>query len=107
MQEMFLTDSKEKQSLARNLHQAGFDSPSAPAIYKSTQIFLAVALPVIFVIFIRLSGKDLSVFKMMSIIGGFLILGYLGPYLFVKNAAQDRKTALQDQFPDALDLTVV
>jgi len=107
VQEMFLTDSKERQSLARNLHQAGFDQPSAPAIYKSAQIILAVGLPVTFVVAARLTGHDLTAFKMIAVIAVFLLLGYMGPYMFVKNAAQDRKIRLQDQFPDALDLTVV
>ena len=107
VQELFLTDSKERQSLTRDLHQAGFDSPSSPAIYKSMQIFLAVVLPVAFVVVMRLSGKNIDVMKMTIVIAVFLGIGYLGPYMFVKNAAQDRQTQLQDQFPDALDLTVV
>ena len=107
VQDLFLNDSKERQGISQNLHQAGFDQPSAPAVYKTTQFILAVGLPILIVIALQISGKVLTQFQIILTIGIFCVVGYLAPRTFVNNRATARRTTLENQFPDALDLTVV
>ncbi len=107
VQDLFLNDSKERQGISQNLHQAGFDQPSAPAVYKTVQFMLAVGLPVLVIIGLQISGKSLSQLQMVMVIGVLCLIGYMGPRYYVGNRAKARKTALENQFPDALDLTVV
>ena len=107
VQDLFLNDSKERQGISQNLHQAGFDQPSAPAVYKSAQFLLAVGLPVLVIILLQLSGKTLTPMQLIMTIGIMCVAGYLGPRYFVGNRAGNRRTTLENEFPDALDLTVV
>ena len=107
VQDLFLNDSKERQGISQSLHQAGFDQPSAAAVYKTMQFILAVGLPIFVIIGVQLSGKVLTQMQIIMTIGIFCVVGYLAPRYFVKNRATARSTALENQFPDALDLTVV
>ena len=107
VQDLFLNDSKERQGISQSLHQAGFDQPSAAAVYKTMQFILAVGLPILVIIGLQLSGKVLTQMQIIMTIGIFCVVGYLAPRYFVKNRATARSTALENQFPDALDLTVV
>ena len=107
VQDLFLNDSKERQGIRQSLHQAGFDQPSAPAVYKTTQFILAVGLPILVIVGLQLSGTVLTQFQIILTIGIFCVVGYLAPRTFVNNRANARRTALENQFPDALDLTVV
>ena len=107
VQDLFLNDSKERQGISQSLHQAGFDQPSAAAVYKTMQFILAVGLPVVVIIGLQLSGKVLTQMQIIMTIGIFCVVGYMAPRYFVNNRATARSTALENQFPDALDLTVV
>lgn len=107
VQDLFLNDSKERQGISQSLHQAGFDQPSAAAVYKTMQFILAVGLPILVIIGVQLSGKVLTQMQIIMTIGIFCVVGYLAPRYFIKNRATARSTALENQFPDALDLTVV
>lgn len=102
-----ISDSAERHKLRTELSLAGFDSPAAPALYVITRFLLAIGLPLGFILIRILSSQPIGG---MGFIFGILLLcglGFIGPSAFVSNRARARRTDLEIEFPDALDLMVV
>jgi tight adherence protein C len=102
-----LQTSEDGNKLRRDLALAGIDHPAAPILYVIARFSLAIGLPLGFLALQQLSSKPLT--------GGPLILGALVlcglgliiPRAFVDNRSGARKTQLEQEFPDSLDLMVV
>ena len=102
-----LADPKERQKLRRDLIQAGFEGQSAPAWYVVIRFSLAVGLPLAFLFAQRLLPKPMTgmqlIFIPLVLAGVALII----PGAFIGNRAGARRSQLEHEFPDALDLMVV
>jgi len=102
-----LQTSADGNKLRRDLALAGIDHPAAPIMYVIARFSLAIGLPLGFLLLQQLAAKP--------VVGAPLILGALGlcgmglivPRALVDNRANARKTQLEQEFPDALDLMVV
>jgi tight adherence protein C len=102
-----LQSSADGNKLRRDLALAGIDHPAAPIMYVIARFSLAIGLPLGFLLMQQLAAKP--------VVGAPLILGALGlcgmgliiPRALVDNRANARKTQLEQEFPDALDLMVV
>lgn len=93
--------------LRRNLALAGIDHPAAPMIYVIARFSLAIGLPLLFLLLQQVSSKPTTGAPL--VIGALALcgLGLIIPRAIIDNRINGRKTKLEQEFPDALDLMVV
>jgi len=102
-----LKDDADRSKLEKSLRDAGFESPSAPALFFVIRFGLAIGLPFLFLI-----GQSFRSHPMVGlplIFGALFLCGIslILPQAAVDRMAQGRRDALEREFPDALDLMVV
>jgi len=102
-----LADSKDRTKLTRDLAMGGIRNPAAPTLYVVLRFGLAIGLPLGFLLMQRFSSKPLSGFMLIAGALGFCGLGLIAPRALLDNRINARKTQLEQEFPDALDLMVV
>jgi tight adherence protein C len=97
----------DRNKLRKALSYAGFDNPAAPVIYFVVRFSLAIGLPVLFLLGQKLLAKPMA--GVPLIICALLAcgLGLLLPHYFVTGRANGRKSQMEIEFPDALDLMVI
>lgn len=100
-------DDKDKDKLARDLRMAGFTHPSASAMFVVARFSLAIALPLGFILLQALSAKPMTGIPLIIFAVGLCGLGLIAPRAFVDNRSGARRTQLEQEFPDCLDLMVV
>ena len=102
-----LKDETDRSKLQKSLRDAGFESPSAPAIFFVVRFGLAIGLPFLFLISQSFRSHPMTglplIFLALFLCGISLIL----PQAVVDRIAQGRRDQLEREFPDALDLMVV
>jgi tight adherence protein C len=107
VQRTTLTDPEERTRMRRELALAGFDSPAAPAIYVIGRFVVAAGLPTLFVFSQTISATPIRGFLFILLAAGLAIAGLIVPRALVENRINTRKTEIENEFPDALDLMVV
>ncbi|MGH6966478.1 MAG: type II secretion system F family protein [Phenylobacterium sp.] len=107
VQSATLTDSKDHNKLRRDLSQAGFDHPAAPAIYVAVRLALAIGPPVGLIMWGSITGHPLTGLRAIVFPLALCGLGLLAPRYAIDNLANSRRTQMEQEFPDALDLMVV
>ena len=100
-------DTKERDKVSRDLALAGFHHPAAPAIFVFTRFSLAVGLPTLFMFSQTFAAKPMTGMAPSVMALAFCGLGLMAPGFFVRGRADSRRTTIEHQFPDALDLLVV
>lgn len=102
-----LKNKADRSKLDEALRAAGFNSPSAPALFFVIRFGLAIGLPFLFLISQSLRPEPMTglplIFLALFLCGVSLIL----PQAVLDRIGQARRNALERQFPDALDLMVV
>ncbi len=101
------SDDKDKDKLARNLRLAGFTHPSASALFVVARLCFAIGLPLAFMLFQALSAKPMTGIPLIVFAIALCGLGLIVPKAVVDNRAGARRTQLENEFPDSLDLMVV
>ncbi|QDP19466.1 type II secretion system F family protein [Sphingomonas xanthus] len=101
-----LVDTKDA-TLRSRLVAAGYSQEHAPRVYSLVRLFLVVALPVIALGFLWLSGSSPSLTKLYFIGTAAALLGLYFPNLWVRARADRRQREIINGFPDALDLMLV
>jgi tight adherence protein C len=101
------SDDKDKDKLARDLRMAGFDHPSASAWFVIARFSAAIGLPLAFIVMQALSAKPITGIPLIIFALALCGLGLIVPRAVVDNRAGARRTQLEEEFPDALDLMVV
>jgi tight adherence protein C len=102
-----LQNSADGSRLRRDLALAGVSHPAGPTLFVVARFGLAIGLPLAFLMLQQLSSKP---FVGVPLILGALAacgLGLLVPRAVLDNRVNARKTQLEQEFPDALDLMVV
>jgi tight adherence protein C len=107
VQKTTLQDPEEQTRLRRDLALAGFDHPSAPAFYVIGRFCLAAGLPTLFVFSQVTSATPIRGVLFIALAAGLAVTGMILPKAFIDNRANARKTQIENEFPDALDLMVV
>jgi tight adherence protein C len=107
VQKTTLQDPEERTKLRRSLALAGFDHPSAPAFYVIGRFCVAAGLPVLFFFSQFISSTPITGMMFIVIAFGLAVVGLVLPKAFIDNRANARKTQIENEFPDALDLMVV
>lgn len=108
--------SEERFAVQMALARAGFRGSGAVAGYYLTRLLLGLGLPVLFLLALTFSkmpsspGWLSSSLSQMSTIGIAQVtcilcaIGFFGPGLWLKARITERREAIQDAFPNALDL---
>lgn len=102
-----LNDLADRDKIRRLLRQAGFDQPAAAVWFVIVRFGLAIGLPLLFLASQQLAAQPPTT---MQLSFGALLwcgAGLVAPRAIVDRLATNRKTELEQQFPDALDLMVV
>lgn len=102
-----LTNEKERSAIRTRLIQTGYNSEAAVRIYYLARIFLAVALPIGFLLLAPTYWPEMSTNKLVMIAGGLAGAGLYLPFRYIESKLQGRKKAIENGFPDALDMLVV
>jgi tight adherence protein C len=100
-------DDKDKDKLAKDLRMAGFTHPSASAIFVVARFSLAIGLPLLFITSQSLSTKPMSPVALAIFSVALCGLGLIAPRAVIDNRSGARRTQLEQEFPDSLDLMVV
>ena len=96
---------KDVKKLQKKLMQAGFRSPSAPAVFRVTQLGLMIILPTIVLITYSLTAAPLSE-AVLPLLGAFGA-GFLKPKFILNRLVAKRKLRITWGLADALDLMVI
>lgn len=102
-----LNDPKEAGKLRRDLAEAGFESPTAPIFYVIFRFTLAIGLPLIFLVSQQFVAKPMVGLGMIFTPLILCLVGMIAPSALLNNRVEARRTQLEQEFPDALDLLVV
>lgn len=93
--------------LRRELALAGFDHPAAPAIYLLVRAALGVLAPLAALAALASVGVALASPIGAGVGVAACAVGLMAPAVYVGRRAKGRRVAMEEQFPDALDLLVV
>ncbi len=94
---------KENEVLTNKLTQAGYDSPTAAAIYFLLRLSSMVMFPVVTLLIIPRTDFRLYVLGLVIAV----ILGYILPVALLDRTIRLRQERIRRAVPDALDLMVV
>ena len=101
------TNAKERTTARVRLLQAGYAGPNVVRNYFAIRLLLSVLLPVAFLLLAPVFTRNMPVEKVMVITVCLLVAGLYLPSAFVSNRMRNRQRAVQDSFPDALDMLMV
>jgi tight adherence protein C len=96
---------KDAKKLQLKLMQAGFRSPSAPSIYRATQLTLMIVLPGMVLVGWTLSAQPMGD-ALLPMLGAFAV-GFLKPRFILNRLVAKRKLRITWGLADALDLMVI
>jgi len=102
-----INTSAEGGKLKKTLAIAGFENPSAPVWFVIARFGLAIGLPFAFLAIQALSDKPATGAGLIFVSLFFCAVGMIAPQAIVDRMAQMKRTTIEHQFPDALDLMVV
>jgi len=102
-----INNAEERTKLQKTLAMAGFEHASAPVWLVIARFTLAIGLPLLFLISQGFSPTPMTGGGLIFASLLFCAVGMMGPQMFVDRLAKAKKTALEHEFPDALDLMVV
>jgi tight adherence protein C len=101
--EVWAKEQEKNEELQHKLVQAGFESPTAPAVYFLCRMSSIVILPLI--TFIVLPRTNFLLFVLTIGVGFFI--GMIAPMAILDRAVRLRQERITKSVPDALDLLVV
>ena len=93
--------------LREKLMAAGYRSAAAPKIFTLVRLVLVLLLPIGYLTLVTGSGQELSFVKLYLFGSGLALMGLYLPNLFVTAKADRRREAVNNGFPDCLDLMLV
>ena len=102
-----LKDKEDRSKLDKALRDAGFESPSAPALFFVIRFGLAIGLPLSFMFSQSLSSEPMTGIGLIFMTLMLTAAGFIAPRAVVDRLATNRKTQIEHEFPDCLDLMVV
>lgn len=97
----------EKSALRTRFINAGWRSPSAPAIYFAAKTILAIALPMLLTIVLTQSTAVIGRYSQLFMLLLCASIGYYLPNVLLSQVVKRRQREIFENFPDALDLLTV
>ncbi|WP_374575607.1 type II secretion system F family protein [Phenylobacterium sp.] len=102
-----LNQGDDASKLKRDLSLAGFNQAAAPVWYVIIRFSLAIGLPILLIFGSALAGRPLTGLGAVVLPLMLCGLGLVVPRAVIDRRASDRRSDLEHEFPDALDLLVV
>lgn len=102
-----LKDEGDRRKINDLLAQAGYESPAAAVWFVIARFGLAIGLPLVFLVSQTFSDKPFSTTHLAMLAMVLCGAGLIAPRAVVDRLAENRRTQLANEFPDALDLMVV
>lgn len=102
-----LSDSDGRRKLRHRLSLVGVEHPAGPIWYVMGRFALAIGLPLIFLVSQKFVAEPAPLLQLILISLGLCGLGLVLPHMILDNRIRARQQALEQEFPDVLDLTVV
>lgn len=102
-----LSDSEGRRKLRTRLSLVGIEHPAAPVWYVMGRFALAIGLPLLFLFSQRFVAQPASLLQLVVISLGLCGAGLVLPHMILDNRIRARRQAMEQEFPDVLDLTVV
>jgi len=96
---------KDAKKLQKKLMQAGFRSPSAPAVFRVTQLGLMIILPGLVLFTYSLSAEPMSEALIPTLAA--VAVGFFKPKFILNRLVAKRKLRITWGLADALDLMVI
>jgi tight adherence protein C len=106
-QHVIKTNDKERSVLRTRMIQAGYMNETVIRVYYLVRVFLAVSLPVIFLLLAPIFASQMSTQKVMMIAAGLCLAGLYLPYRYIESKTVARRREISESFPDAIDMMVV
>lgn len=97
----------ESSQLRIRFMNAGYRSETAPMIFFLAKTLLTFALPILFILYITISGSNPKPNIFLLFLVASAGLGYFLPNVFLERRIAYRKRDILDSFPDAMDLIIV
>ena len=97
----------EKSALRTRFINAGWRSPSAPAVYFAAKTVLAIGLPMLLAIALTQSTPTIGRYSLLFILLLCAAVGYYLPNVLLSQVVKKRQREIFENFPDALDLLTV
>jgi tight adherence protein C len=100
-------DLEEISGVRAKFAQAGWRTATAMPLYFGLKAIIALTLPFVALITIRLTGVNISANRMMFLLLFLAAIGYYLPSVFLARAQRLRQRDIFESFPDGIDLMVV
>lgn len=97
----------ETSQLRIRFMNAGYRSEIAPTIFFLAKTLLTFLLPIIYVLYVVISGAVVKANTLLLLIIVCAALGYFLPNVFLARRIAYRKREIFESFPDAMDLIIV
>lgn len=102
-----LSDNEGRRKLRNRLSLVGVEHPAAPVWYVMGRFALAIGLPLLFLFSQRFVAQPASLLQLVVISLALCGVGLILPHMILDNRIKARRQAMEQEFPDVLDLTVV
>lgn len=103
----FPRSAEDISRLKLKMIQAGFTHSAAGQIYYILRIFLAIALPMTFLLISPFLSRSVEVSTLTYIMFFLGLVGMYSPYYWLRYRTFNRQRQILESFPDTLDLFVV
>ena len=94
-------------SVRKKLVAAGYTAPYAPRVYTLVRLVMVIALPLLVLGMLWLTGAMPGIFKIYAAVVISALAGLYLPAVFLAAKADRRQREIINGFPDALDLMLV
>lgn len=98
-------EGKKRKTLQERLMHAGYRHSNAVYIFTALRVVLAVGLSVFVLTALGFLAETTKQLFMWTAVAG--LIGWMGPFLYLKRKVKGRQSEIQRALPDALDLLVV
>jgi tight adherence protein C len=101
------SESKAISILRQRMIHAGFFAPTALRNYLIIRVICTVGFPTAFIVWMAVVPTGIPINMSFIFLGVLAFVGYILPRAVLDRKVQMRQTAVQEGFPDALDMMVV
>jgi tight adherence protein C len=103
----FATDEDKRSANRLRMIRAGYAGNTAIRYYYGTRVLLALTLPIVFLALVPALFPTMTLRTMLLVAAGLCVAGLYLPYRWIESKIEARRLAIQNGFPDALDMLVV
>ena len=100
-------DHEQHSTVRLRLLQAGYASPTAPAVYYGARILLGFGLPLIAALLAPVLAPKLPTAMIIGLLGVCGAVGYILPSIVISQRVAARQQLARESFPDAMDMMLM